>query len=88
MTMTMYVCPGAVGAVPVPTGGFPFAAPAAPPAPDDDDGPSAKRARTEDALEPEHSWLARHPGPVPLQVCMVESERRRFILVPDAYFKL
>lgn len=64
------MAPGAVSAVP--PAGFPFGAPhvpAPPPVPEEEEGPSAaKRARTEDALEPEHSWLARHPGPAHLQV--------------------
>ncbi|PZC74042.1 hypothetical protein B5X24_HaOG208411 [Helicoverpa armigera] len=56
---------GAVGAVgAVAAGGFPFGVV------EEEEGPAAKRARTEDALEPEHSWLARHPGPVPLQVAL------------------
>lgn len=49
----------------VSAGGFPFGAVAPV---EEEEGPAAKRPRTEDALEPEHSWMARHPGPVPLQV--------------------
>ncbi|XP_075976034.1 splicing factor 3a subunit 1 isoform X2 [Anticarsia gemmatalis] len=63
---------GAVSAVAA--AGFPFgsvsAVSAAPAPPEDDEGPAAKRARTEDALEPEMSWLARHPGPAPIQVAL------------------
>lgn len=56
----------------VPTGhmtGAPHV-PGVPPVPEEDDAPAAKRARTEDALEPEHSWLARHPGAAHLQVAL------------------
>ncbi|XP_038220657.1 splicing factor 3A subunit 1 [Zerene cesonia] len=43
-----------VGAVPLP----------------EDDEPASKRARTEDALEPESSWLAKHPDTVTVQVSL------------------
>ncbi|VVD00115.1 unnamed protein product [Leptidea sinapis] len=33
----------------------------------EDDEPMSKRARTEDALEPENSWLAKHPGTAIIQ---------------------
>ncbi|KAL0831793.1 hypothetical protein ABMA28_001330 [Loxostege sticticalis] len=59
-----------VGGVGAAAYGFPGAPGTAPPAPaiEEDDAPLAKRMRTEDALEPEHTWLARHPGAAPLQV--------------------
>ncbi|CAG9787430.1 unnamed protein product [Diatraea saccharalis] len=47
---------------------FGFASAGAPP--EEEDAPAAKRTRTEDALEPEAAWLARHPGAVPLQVAL------------------
>ncbi|KAJ2947293.1 hypothetical protein O0L34_g17009 [Tuta absoluta] len=56
------------GAVPGPPGMPPLGAVPGPPAMEEDEGPSAKRARTEDSLEPESNWLARHPGPQTLQV--------------------
>ncbi|XP_050677820.1 splicing factor 3A subunit 1 [Leptidea sinapis] len=36
----------------------------------EDDEPMSKRARTEDALEPENSWLAKHPGTAIIQVSL------------------
>ncbi|XP_028161158.1 splicing factor 3A subunit 1 isoform X5 [Ostrinia furnacalis] len=67
-----------VGGVGGPAYGFAAAAapvPAAPP-PDEDDAPLAKRMRTEDALEPEHAWLARHPGTAPMQVSIPSQPER------------
>lgn len=62
--------PPLIPAVP-PGFGYGAVPPVAPPGADmDDEGPAAKRLRTEDALDPEMSWLARHPGPAPLQVCV------------------
>ncbi|XP_068622459.1 splicing factor 3A subunit 1 [Battus philenor] len=56
--------------IPTPVGApFGFAA-VAPPVPEEVEEPATKRPRTEDALEPEHSWLARHPGSAPLQVSL------------------
>ncbi|XP_045767260.1 splicing factor 3A subunit 1 [Maniola jurtina] len=49
--------PGGVAGVPLPP-------------PPEDDEPASKRARTEDALEPEKAWLAAHPGVAPLQVVL------------------
>ncbi|XP_064080523.1 splicing factor 3A subunit 1-like [Macrobrachium nipponense] len=37
---------------------------------DDDEGPAAKRARTEDTLVPEEDWARRFPGPVKFQVAV------------------
>nr|XP_027216337.1 splicing factor 3A subunit 1-like [Penaeus vannamei] len=37
---------------------------------DDDEGPSAKRARTEESLVPEGEWARRFPGPVKFQVAV------------------
>ncbi|XP_049870646.1 splicing factor 3A subunit 1 isoform X2 [Pectinophora gossypiella] len=54
--------------IPTPVGAPQFGFSAVPAPPEDEEGPAAKRPRTEDALEPEGSWLARHPGPVTLQV--------------------
>ncbi|CAG9580098.1 unnamed protein product [Danaus chrysippus] len=42
----------------------------------DDEEPTAKRPRTEDALEPEQSWLASHPGSVPIQVSVPMAPER------------
>ncbi|KAM3967004.1 LOW QUALITY PROTEIN: splicing factor 3A subunit 1 [Aphomia sociella] len=41
-----------------------------PPPPEEDDAPPAKRLRSEDALEPEASWLARHPAAIHVQVSL------------------
>ncbi|XP_026759772.2 splicing factor 3A subunit 1 [Galleria mellonella] len=56
--------------IPTPAYGFPAAAAVAPPAADEEDAPPAKRLRSEDALEPEAAWLARHPAPAHLQVSL------------------
>lgn len=37
---------------------------------DDDDGPAAKRARTEDSLVPEGDWARRFGGPIKFQVAV------------------
>ncbi|OWR42516.1 putative spliceosome associated protein [Danaus plexippus plexippus] len=42
----------------------------------DDEEPTAKRPRTEDALEPEQAWLASHPGSVPIQVSVPMAPER------------
>ncbi|XP_072929380.1 splicing factor 3A subunit 1 [Epargyreus clarus] len=56
--------------IPTPVGP-PFGFPVAPQVPQtvpEDDEPAAKRPRTEDTLEPESTWLVRHPGATTLQV--------------------
>ncbi|KPI99472.1 Splicing factor 3A subunit 1 [Papilio xuthus] len=56
--------------IPTPVGAPYGYAAVAPPVPEEPEEPTAKRPRTEDALEPESSWLARHPGPAPIQVSL------------------
>ncbi|XP_028026204.1 splicing factor 3A subunit 1 [Bombyx mandarina] len=68
--------PAPVGAVPPPAFNFGAVVPPGTVAEPEDEGPAAKRARTEDALEPEGAWLARHPGAVPLQVSLPAAPER------------
>ncbi|CAK1543814.1 unnamed protein product [Leptosia nina] len=42
----------------------------------EDDEPASKRARTEDVLEAESSWLAKHPGNVTIQVSLPQAPER------------
>ncbi|XP_053605415.1 splicing factor 3A subunit 1 [Plodia interpunctella] len=56
--------------IPTPTFGYAGAAPPAPPSVEEDEAPPSKRMRSEDALEPDHVWLKRHPGAVHLQVSL------------------
>ncbi|XP_041988896.1 splicing factor 3A subunit 1 isoform X2 [Aricia agestis] len=64
--------------IPTPVGapfGFGVAVVGVPPPPEEDE-PAAKRARTEDALEPEQAWLNAHPGPVHIQVMLPMAPER------------
>ncbi|KAG6441665.1 splicing factor 3A subunit 1 isoform X2 [Manduca sexta] len=60
---------GPVGAVNPAAFGYGAVGGPVPPA-EEEEGPAAKRARTDDSLEPETTWLTRHPGAVPLQVVL------------------
>ncbi|CAF4818959.1 unnamed protein product [Pieris macdunnoughi] len=42
----------------------------------EDDEPASKRPRTEDALEPEMSWLAKHSGNITVQVSLPQAPER------------
>ncbi|CAH3929805.1 unnamed protein product [Pieris brassicae] len=60
---------GYVPNVPVGNVGMPVPIP-------EDDEPASKRPRTEDALEPEISWLAKHSGNITVQVSLPQAPER------------